>query len=136
MSLVLDSSVALTWAFEDEASPVTEAPFDQASRTGAVVPDLWHIEVSNVLVGAERRGRLASAKIAVFLEAIRALRLTTGRLTGARAFEEIRDLASREGLTAYDATYLDLATRRGLPLATRDRDLLQAARRRGIQTLG
>jgi predicted nucleic acid-binding protein len=136
MTFVLDSSVALTWAFEDEATPETEVLFDRARQDGAVVPDLWHIEVANVIVGAERRGRVTPEKVALFRQALSALRLTTDGLTGTRAFSVIRTLALAERLTAYDATYLDLAMRRGLPLAIRDKDLRHAAHRRGIDTLG
>ncbi len=135
MTFVLDSSVALSWAFEDEASPATEALFDRASREGAIVPDLWYVELANVLVGAERRGRLTSEKVALFVRTIDALRLQLDPLTSARAFDEIRSLALAERLTTYDATYLDLAMRRGLPLATLDADLVRAASRRGVTIL-
>jgi predicted nucleic acid-binding protein len=135
MTFVLDSSVALSWAFEDEASPSTEALLDRASREGAIVPDLWYVELANVLVGVERRGRLTSEKVALFVRTIDALRLQVDPLTTARTFGEIRSLALAERLTTYDATYLDLAMRRGLPPATLDADLVRAASRRGAPIL-
>ena len=130
--LVIDSSAALSWCFEDEASPASDALFERVRDRGAVVPGLWHLEVANVLLQAERRGRIATGDVATRLELIAELPITTDDETTARAWREILALARAEGLTAYDAAYLELAIRRGLPLQTRDRALATAARRCGV----
>jgi predicted nucleic acid-binding protein len=61
---VVDSSIALTWCFEDEASPETDRLFERVRDDGAVVPGLWHLEVANVLLQAELRGRIGRADVA------------------------------------------------------------------------
>ena len=130
--LVIDSSAALSWCFEDEASPASDALFERVRDRGAVVPGLWHLEVANVLLQAERRGRIATGDVATRLELIAELPITTDDETTPRAWREILALARAEGLTTYDAAYLELAIRRGLPLQTRDRALATAAGRCGV----
>jgi predicted nucleic acid-binding protein len=135
MTFVLDSSAALSWCFEDEASTETEALLERVRVEGAHVPDLWHVEMANVLTGAERRGRLSRDRVIAFLGQIARLPLLVDRSTSTRAFTAVRDLALAERLTAYDAVYLDMAKRRTLPLATKDDDLRAAAARHGIELL-
>ena len=131
-ALVIDSSAALSWCFEDEASPESDALFEQVRDQGAVVPGLWHLEVANVLLQAERRGRITSGDVAMRLGLIADLPITTDNETTARAWREILALARAEGLTTYDATYLELAIRRGFPLMTKDAALIAAAGRSGV----
>ena len=128
-ALVIDSSAALSWCFEDDASPESDALFERVRDQGAVVPGLWHLEVANVLLQAERRGRITTGDVAMRLELIAELPITTDNETTARARREILALARAEGLTTYDATYLELAIRRGLPLQTKDAALITAAKR-------
>jgi predicted nucleic acid-binding protein len=134
-ALVIDSSAALSWCFEDEASPESDALFERVRDQGAVVPGLWHLEVANVLLQAERRGRITPAEVAMRLDLIAELPITTDKETTARAWREILALARAEGLTTYDATYLELAIRRGLPLQTKDEALIAAAPRSGVAVL-
>jgi predicted nucleic acid-binding protein len=129
---VVDSSIALTWCFEDEASPVTDTLFERIRDEGAVVPGLWHLDLGNVLVQAARRGRISRADVARRLSLIADLPILVDRETSARAWREILLLAWRENLTTYDAAYLELAERQGLPLLTRDKALADAARRSGL----
>jgi predicted nucleic acid-binding protein len=131
-ALVIDSSAALTSCFEDEASPRSDALFAQVRDQGAVVPGLWHLEVANVLLQAERRGRIAAADVAMRLELMAELPIDTDNETTAREWREILALARAEGLTTYDAVYLELAIRRGLPLLTKDKALIAAAARTGV----
>jgi predicted nucleic acid-binding protein len=131
-TLVIDSSAALSWCFEDEASSRSDALFEQVRDQGAVVPGLWHLEVANVLLQAEKRGRITAADVTVRLELIAELPIVTDNETTARAWREILALARAEGLTTYDATYLELAIRRGLPLVSRDEALITAAKRSGV----
>jgi predicted nucleic acid-binding protein len=97
-------------------------------------PGLWHLEVANVLLQAEKRG--TAGDVGMRLELIAELPIATDTETTARAWREIRVLARAEGLTTYDATYLELAIRRGLPLQTKDEALIAAAERSGAAILG
>ncbi len=133
--LVLDCSVAVAWCFEDEASPETDAILERVRDEGALVPALWHLELGNVLVQAERRERLSAADTTTRLELIADLPIATDDETPTRALREILTLARAEGLTTYDAAYLELAMRKGLPLATKDRTLRDAAKRAGVASL-
>jgi predicted nucleic acid-binding protein len=133
MSLaVLDASVAVSWCFADQASPATDRLLDQVRDSGALVPELWFLELGNVLVQAERRGKIAAADVAVRLDLISALPVMVDRNIVGRAWNEILDLARAKRLTVYDATYLELALRRRLPLFTRDKALADAARHHGV----
>lgn len=129
---VVDSSIALTWCFEDEASPETDLLFERIRDQGAVVPALWHLEVGNVLLQAERRGRIGRADLTMRLALIAVLPISVDQETTSRAWRETLLLARAENLTAYDAAYLELAERRGLPLITKDNELGAAARRLGV----
>lgn len=133
--VVVDSSIALTWCFDDEASPETDALFERVRDHGAVVPGLWYLELSNVLLQAEKRGRIASAEVSTRLDLIARLPISVDHETTARAWQDILSLARKERLTTYDATYLELALRREIPLLTRDNDLAQAAVRSGVVVL-
>ncbi|HEX6958289.1 MAG TPA: type II toxin-antitoxin system VapC family toxin [Ferrovibrio sp.] len=133
--VVIDSSIALTWCFEDEASPETDALFERVRDYGAVVPGLWHLELGNVLLQAEKRGRITASDVAVRLDLIAELPISVDQETTARAWREVLTMARTEGLTTYDATYLELAVRRGLPLLTKDNELAEAAKRLDIVVL-
>lgn len=136
MSVVVDTSIALTWCFEDEASPATDRLFERVRDHGAIVPGLWHLELGNVLLQASKRGRIGGADMAMRLELIGELPIAVDQETTARAWRDILALAKAQGLTAYDACYLELALRRGVPLLSRDRELVEAARRVGVEVLG
>jgi predicted nucleic acid-binding protein len=130
--LVVDASIALAWCFEDEASPASDAVLDLVKSDGAIVPSLWHLELANVLLQAERRGRTILGGLVARLELLDQLPIATDAETSGRAWREVLALARSERLTTYDAAYLELAVRRGLSLATRDEALLGAAKRLGI----
>lgn len=132
---VLDCSVAVSWCFEDEAAEKTDALLELARDEGAVVPSLWYLELGNVLLQAERRGRLSAADTTTSLALINDLPIVMDDETGLRALRETLTLARMEQLTSYDAAYLELAMRRGLPLATKDRSLRAAAERIGVRAI-
>ena len=121
--------------FEDEAAPATDSLLQRLRRDGAFVPNLWRLELGNVLAQAERSKRTDARRIALWLERLEKLPLTVDPETGSRAFREILALARRERLTTYGAAYLELAMRKAIPLATLDRALARAARRQGVATL-
>jgi predicted nucleic acid-binding protein len=131
--LVLDCSVAVAWCFEDEATPAVDAVLDRVQTEGAVVPPLWTLEVANVLLMAARRGRIAREAIQQRLALLDMLTIETdSQGTGAVWRSTVLTLAQTEMLTFYDAVHLELALRRGLPLATSDKALRRAAAQRGV----
>lgn len=131
----MDTSATMAWCFADERTAASLVLLDRVSADGAVVPALWHAEVANVLAQAERRRRIAPAATAEFLALLGELRLDTDDAPPGRATGPVLALAREHGLTAYDATTLDLATRRGLALATRDAELRRAAGAVGVALL-
>lgn len=136
MSFVLDTSITLAWCFEDEQTPTIMALLDRVTETGASAPLLWPLETLNGLLMAERRRRLDGprrAKLATFL---RQLPITLDADTASQAWDATARLADRFRLTTYDATYLELAQRRRLPLASLDKDLRTAAIAMNIDILG
>jgi predicted nucleic acid-binding protein len=129
---VLDASVTLGWCFEDEAGEYADSALEALSDDTAVAPAVWPLEVANGLVVAERRGRLVPAQTARFCALLPALPIEVepGGLTTTLAL--LVPLARDHGLSVYDAAYLDLAARRGLPLATLDARLRAAALAAGV----
>jgi predicted nucleic acid-binding protein len=101
----------------------------------AAVPSLWHLEVANVLALADRRGRITPAESAELIALLEMLEIVVDGETSVRAFARVLDLAREERLTAYDAAYLELAMRLGIPLASKDGDLCDAAERLGVSVL-
>ena len=135
MSFVIDNSVALAWCFEDEQTPGIMALLDRVAETGAVAPQLWPVEALNGLLTAERRGRIdrhTRQRLAGFL---RELPIVIDDETASRMWSTTAPLAESHQLTAYDATYLELARRLGLPLATSDTALIAAAQALGVPLL-
>lgn len=132
MPIVLDASVALSWCFADESSSESEAILDRLRSERAVVPQHWPVEVTNVLLVAERRNRLNPSQSAAFTQLLEALAIEIDLHTGARVSESWLSLGREYQLSAYDAAYLDLAIRRGMPLATRDQRLREAAANAGV----
>lgn len=124
---MLDSSVALAWFFADEGE-ATLAVLEQVGEAGAVVPPLWRHEVANGFLMAERRGRIGAGYRARSLARLAALAIASDEESDRRCWDATVALAEAHGLTAYDAAYLELAQRRGLPLATLDAALARAAR--------
>lgn len=136
MSLcVLDASFVFPWLFEDEASPEADAMLVLVGEQGAVVPALWYTEVANGLGMAERRNRLIRTEVREAITLLEGLPIVVDESVPARAFDVVLDLMRTHRLTAYDATYLELAIRRSLPLGTNDKDLRQAAPAAGVELL-
>ena len=135
-AFVLNCSVAIAWLFQDEASPNTDQLLKELRNdSNALVPNLWRLEFGNALTQAERRGRITAAQLTTTLELVRNLPITTDAETDSRAFREILNLARTPSLTTYDASYLELAMRHGVPLATLDKALIRAARGVAVKTL-
>lgn len=129
---VLDCSATLPWVFESEATKATDALLDQLARGAkAWVPALWHLELANVLLGAKRRGRMDQAGIEKFLGTIALYDIAVDSDTMPNAWAKTLAQAERYDLSVYDGAYLELALRRGLPLATLDSALISAMKRAG-----
>jgi predicted nucleic acid-binding protein len=126
---VLDNTITMAWCFTEEATALTEALLSRLASTAdaAIVPALWLYEVVNVTELAVRRGRITAEKGAAFLESLADLPIEVESPTPARAFSSLMQVARGYQLTAYDASYLELAIRRQLPIATSDRALANAA---------
>ncbi len=134
-AFVIDCSVAVTWCFEDEATAASDGLLDRLGEDSAAAPAIWPLELGNVLVMAERRGRIDAAQIAEFVALVRELPVAIDQETPQRALDEVLALARSERLTTYDAAYLELAMRLGVPLATLDKELSRAAEKLGTPVL-
>ena len=126
MSLVLDSSVTLAWIYDHETTEAIRQVFATVADKGAFVPALWRLEVGNSLTIAVRRNRIDPEFRRAALADMALLDITTDPHTEGHAWSDTLALADRFRLTLYDAAYLELAQRRGLPLATLDIDLRKA----------
>lgn len=136
MTLVLDSSVSLTWCFEDERTPATQALLERIGESGAHAPPLWPLETLNGLMMAERRGRLDGDRRREMASFLRDLPVTLDTEMTSQVWDTTQRLAERFRLTVYDAVYLELAQRKHLPLASLDKELRYAGAALGITLLG
>ena len=128
---VIDNSIVMAWYF-DEEDDYADAVLKSLEAGEALAPAIWPLEVGNVLLTTERKQRLNQAESVRILELLGALPIRVEQESPDRMFKDIVALAREQGLSTYDASYLDLAMRRALPLATRDTALMEAARRCGV----
>ena len=138
MNFVLDASVAMCWLFLDgkpaeRAYAVKVLAAMRQAETSALVPATWGLEVANVLARAEAKGLVREVQSEAFLEMLEAMDIGADRATFSRALSDTFQIARRYRLSAYDASYLELAMREGLPLATLDQDLQKAANKAGVK---
>jgi predicted nucleic acid-binding protein len=129
---VLDCSVTMAWCFGDEATAYTDGVRDCLAEKRAVVPSIWPLEAANATLMGERRKRLDEARGQRFFVLLAALPIVVDSETSSRAFGDIVHMARTHQLSAYDAAYLELAIRRGLPLACNDGKLRNAALAAGV----
>ena len=130
---ILDASVTLAWAFKEELNAYTRAVLRSLRHGKALVPEIWPLEVGNALLVAERRDRLNFAEVTRFIAFLSELPISVERTDPGTVFGQVLHVAREQGLSVYDAAYLDLALRRGLPLATKDSALREAAVRVGVE---
>jgi predicted nucleic acid-binding protein len=136
VTFVLDNSVAMRWCFETTTHPYAEAILDRLEAgEDALVPVIWLYEASAVLAREQNRGILAAQKADEFIAELQSLTITPDEASAARIFPDVHRLALAYRLTSYDAAYLELALRRGLPLATLDDDLMRASRAAGVSVI-
>ena len=129
---ILDSSMALAWCFADERNPEADAIAAKFPHISAFVPPLWPLEIANALLIGERRGRSTQADTGRWIAFLRALPIAIDAETNDRVWSDTLNLGRVWGLSAYDAAYLELALRRGSPLATLDTRLQAVADSAGV----
>ncbi len=132
MALVADASIALAWALPDESSDYADAVLAAVERDGLRVPDLWAREIANGLAVAYLRNRITSADEEAFLTALTRLSIEVEAAEPLAAIRDGTAAARRYELTAYDAAYVDLASRENLALATLDLPMRRAAEQAGV----
>jgi predicted nucleic acid-binding protein len=136
MSFVLDNSVTMRWYFGDgkpQELAYAGKVLDAMKKDNALVPATWGLEVANVIARAEAKGLVTEARSGAFLEMLEGVEIDVDSATFAQALSETLQLARRYKLSSYDASYLELALRLGMPLATLDEDLQKAAKKAGVK---
>ncbi len=128
-SFVIDNSVVMTWCFKDETNHYADAILGSLEMFTAVTPSIWLLEVGNVLLVAERKKRLSEADSTRFIALLNELPIIIEQEPTDRILKDILALARGHQLSSYDASYLDLAMRKGLSIATLDNGLIKAAGR-------
>jgi predicted nucleic acid-binding protein len=135
-AIILDASITMAWCFDNEATPYTEELLNWcATGTTVYVSSVWPLEVTNVLLNAQKRGRVTESRVQQFLDVLSQLPIHVDSVSMKRAVYDIRKLAQAYRLTSYDASYLELALRQGLPLASLDGDLTTAALASGVRLI-
>ena len=132
---VVDNSVVMSWCFKDETNRYADNVLDKLTDASAVVPSIWPLEVVNVLLVAERQKRLSESDSARFLTLLSQLPIVVEYERPEMMMKELLALARVNDLSSYDASYLDLAMRKGIPIATLDNKLIKAARRIDVPIL-
>jgi len=132
VSFVVDASVTACWILADETHATASAAFELLRTESAVAPALWRYEVRNFLLMNERRGRITPSDTNQALQWLSRMPIT---VDPSHELEVLLMLARAHNLTVYDSAYLETAIRRGLPLATLDKDLLKAAKKERVPLL-
>lgn len=130
-----DNSVVMAWCFEDEIRPYADFVLGSLKNMTAIVPSIWPLEVGNVLTVAERKKRLNEAASNKFIALLSELPIILDQEPLERMLREILSLARKNQLSTYDASYLDLAMKRGLPIATLDDRLIAAALQNDVRVM-
>jgi predicted nucleic acid-binding protein len=131
---VVDNSVVMSWCFKDETDNYADTVLDRLTELVAVVPSIWPLEVVNVLLAAERQKRLSESDSIRFLTLLSQLPIFV-EYERPEMMKELLALARSNNLSSYDASYLDLAMRKGVPIATLDNKLIKAAKRIDVPIL-
>lgn len=134
-SFVIDNSVVMAWFFEDESSDYTVSVLESLTKYDCIVPSIWPLEVANTLLVGERRGRTTEAKAARFITLLNSLPMQIDPETTRHALLDTLQLAREHHLSSYDAAYLELAMREGVPIATQDKALKKAAKKCGVKLI-
>src|ERR1700733_3179400 len=127
MQFVADASMMLSWCFEDESTAWTDELLDRL-RSGdrITVPAHWPTEISNGLLMALRRKRIQPGRPELFWDELAVFPIEIEPPLSPDRAKAVLTLCQQHGLTVYDAAYLELAKRKGIPLATFDSALRKA----------
>jgi len=131
--VVIDASTALAWCFPDETSDYADAVLVSLEGSTILVPAVWSLEIANAVLVGKRQKRLGQTEIRRFVALLEGLSFVEDARTVGEQISNILPVASEHGLSAYDAAYLELALRRGVPLATLDRKLRKAGKQAGVK---
>jgi predicted nucleic acid-binding protein len=131
--IVLDASCMLAAFLPDEMIGGAADIVEVALTTGAIVPAIWRLEVVNGTLQAHRRGRFDADVLQTLLGEFAKIVVTIDQDGASAPWGPVADLARKHHLSAYDASYLELARRRGLPLATLDTKLRRAAGQESVK---
>ena len=134
-SFVIDNSVVMSWCFKDEISQYADGVLDLLQESTAFVPSIWPLEVVNVLIVAERKKRLRQADSVRFITLLSQLPIIVEYERTGTIMNDLLVLARANNLSSYDASYLDLSMRRGLPIATMDTRLIKAAKKSNVPVI-
>ncbi|MBC2717937.1 MAG: type II toxin-antitoxin system VapC family toxin [Desulfobacteraceae bacterium] len=134
-NFVLDNSVVMSWCFKDEINHYADAVLERLEFSEAIVPSIWPLEVGNVLLVAERKKCLNEADSIRFITLLSELPITVEQESPDRMIKEVFALAREHKLSTYDASYLDLAMRKGIPIATLDNNLMSATKNSHVELL-
>jgi len=126
-SFVVDNSVVMSWCFKDQAHPYADSILERLTEAVAYVPSVWPLEVVNLLLAAEHKKCISEADSVRFISLLSQLPIFVEYESPEMAMKDLLGLARAHNLSSYDASYLDLAMRKGLPLATLDKNLRKAA---------
>jgi len=132
---VVDNSVVMSWCFKDETNNYADAVLNRLTKVSAIVPLIWPLEVVNVLLSAERQKRLSKSASMRFLTLLSQLPIFVEYERPDKMMKDLLTLARTSNLSSYDASYLDLAMRKGVPIATLDKNLIEAASRVDVPIL-
>jgi predicted nucleic acid-binding protein len=132
---VIDNSIVMTWCFDDQANPYGDAILESLSEAVAVVPVIWPLEVVNVLLVAERHLRLHESDSVRFISLLSQLPILVERAWPERMMKDWLALSRANDLSSYDAAYLELAMRLGLPIATLNKKIRATAKRVDVPLL-
>ncbi len=132
---VVDNSVVMLWCFKDETNNYADTVLDRLTEAAAVVPSIWPLEVVNILLVAEGQKRLSESESIRFITLLSQLPIVVELERPEKMMKELLALARVNNLSSYDASYLDLAMRKGFPIATLNNQLIEAARRIDVPIL-
>jgi predicted nucleic acid-binding protein len=132
---VLDASLTLAWVFDEEETERSREVLGRMTEEAVVVPGVWPLEVVNAVVSGRRSGRFTEEAAGLFVEAVTGLEVELDEGAARVAFDRLLTIAADNGITSYDAAYLELALRLDAPLATLDAGLARAARAAGVELL-
>ena len=132
---MLDASVAAAWVLPRQATPASEALLDAAQDSEFVTPRFFLYELRRIVLKAERTGVLTEGEADDFLDEVWTLPILVEPDLSEDDLARIHNLARATRLSFYDAIYLDVGLRSGLPVASGDRALLTAALEQGVGVL-